>query len=212
MVNGQKYHILYKTTCTVNGNFYIGVHSTTNLGDGYLGSGKRLSNSIQKHGKENHIREILEFFETREDLMEREREIVNIDLLKEEKCMNLKRGGEGGLHLVDKEVQKRIHEGSSKWIKKQWGDPDFRKKVSESASISGKNRAEAGKIIIPSFKGKKHSDEFRKKIGEINSKKQLGEKNSQFGTCWLNNGEKNIKIKKENIKFYLELGYLKGRI
>ena len=62
MVKGQKYHILYKTTCTVTGNFYIGVHSTTNLEDGYLGSGKRLRYSIEKHGKENHLREILEFF------------------------------------------------------------------------------------------------------------------------------------------------------
>jgi len=66
MVKGQKYHILYRTTCTVTENFYIGVHSTTNLEDGYMGSGIRLLNSVLKHGKENHTREILEFFDTRE--------------------------------------------------------------------------------------------------------------------------------------------------
>lgn len=29
------------------------MHSTDNLDDGYVGSGKRLWNSIKKHGKEN---------------------------------------------------------------------------------------------------------------------------------------------------------------
>ena len=34
------YHILYRTTMQNSNKFYVGRHSTTNLKDGYLGSGK----------------------------------------------------------------------------------------------------------------------------------------------------------------------------
>jgi hypothetical protein len=57
----KRYHYIYKTTCQVTDKFYVGMHSTNNLEDGYLGSGKILGYSIAKHGRENHKREILEF-------------------------------------------------------------------------------------------------------------------------------------------------------
>ena len=89
----KKYHYIYKTTCNVNGKYYIGMHSTDNLEDGYLGSGKRLWYSINYHGKENHTKKILEFLKNRKELKKREKEIVNEQLLSEELCMNLKLGG-----------------------------------------------------------------------------------------------------------------------
>ena len=49
----RKYHYIYKTTCIINDKFYIGMHSTDNMEDGYIGSGKRLWHSINYHGKEN---------------------------------------------------------------------------------------------------------------------------------------------------------------
>jgi hypothetical protein len=85
----KKYHFIYKTTDTRNGNFYIGMHSTENLKDGYVGSGTRLKHLIYKHGKEIFNMEILEFLPNRKSLKEREIEIVNSDLLLEKKCMNL---------------------------------------------------------------------------------------------------------------------------
>ena len=72
------------------------MHSTDNLEYGYLGSGKRLWHSINYHGKDNHIKEILEFCEDREHLKKREEEIVNKQLINEDLCMNLKTGGQGG--------------------------------------------------------------------------------------------------------------------
>ena len=72
---------MYKTTCKITNRFYVGIHSTTNVDDGYLGSGKRLRYSIRKYGKENHIKEILNFFESRESLLEEEKKIVNTDLI-----------------------------------------------------------------------------------------------------------------------------------
>ena len=38
----KTYHYIYRTTCLVTGKFYVGMHSTDNLDDGYLGPGKIL--------------------------------------------------------------------------------------------------------------------------------------------------------------------------
>ena len=95
----KKYNYIYKTTCIVTEMFYIGMHSTDNLKDGYVGSGKRLWHSINKHGKENHVCQILEFLPDRKSLAKREMEIVNQEMLNEELCMNIVTGGEGGYNL-----------------------------------------------------------------------------------------------------------------
>jgi hypothetical protein len=40
---------------------------------------------------------------------------------------------------------------------------------------------------------------------------QSGEKNSQFGTCWVTKDSKPMKIKKEQLDEYLANGYSRGR-
>lgn len=97
----KKYHVIYKTTCKVNEKYYVGMHSTDDLNDGYLGSGKRLWNAIRKHGKENFEVEILEFFDNRKDLIDREIEMVNEDMLQDPMCMNLMQGGKGGYVSIE---------------------------------------------------------------------------------------------------------------
>lgn len=90
------YHFIYKTTCSVTGRFYMGMHSTFDLDDGYLGSGKILGQSINLHGIECHTREIIQFCESREELVVLEIFWINQDLLNNPKCMNLALGGHGG--------------------------------------------------------------------------------------------------------------------
>ena len=92
----KKYHFIYKTTNLLSGRYYIGMHSTDDLNDGYLGSGTLLRRSINKHGKENHSIEILEFLNSREELAAREKEIVSLQEIAKKECMNLKVGGSGG--------------------------------------------------------------------------------------------------------------------
>jgi hypothetical protein len=41
-------HYLYKITCIINEKYYLGIHSTNNINDGYMGSGKRIKYSIKK--------------------------------------------------------------------------------------------------------------------------------------------------------------------
>lgn len=71
------------------------MHSTNDLDDGYLGSGKRLRQSIRKYGKEHHSVKILEFLPNRKALGIRERMIVNEVLLLDKKCLNIALGGSG---------------------------------------------------------------------------------------------------------------------
>mgnify|MGYP000965306345 CR=1 FL=1 len=75
----HKFNYIYKITNTKNRNYYIGMHSTHNLDDGYMGGGKRITNSVRKHGKDAHTKEILEYFDDRESLRQKEIEIVNED-------------------------------------------------------------------------------------------------------------------------------------
>ena len=93
----KKYHIIYKTTNLINGRFYIGMHSTNNLDDNYLGSGWILKEAIKKYGRENFQKEILFIFNTRLEAREKEAEIVNTDFIKDNSNYNLVIGGMGVL-------------------------------------------------------------------------------------------------------------------
>lgn len=91
----RKFHFIYKTTCTVTGKWYIGMHSTDNLDDGYLGSGQVLWRSIKRHGKQNHTVEILEFCNDRKTLALREQEVLTEEVRQNPQCMNIAPGGIG---------------------------------------------------------------------------------------------------------------------
>lgn len=69
----MKYGFIYETTNLINGKKYIGSHvRTQNINDPddswYLGSGVYLSHAIDKYGKENFSRVILEEADNEEDL------------------------------------------------------------------------------------------------------------------------------------------------
>jgi len=90
----KKYHYLYKTTNLLNGKYYYGIHSTNNIEDNYLGSGKHIKYSIRKYGQENFKKEILEYFNTREELALAENLLITKDMLVNKQCMNIMYGGE----------------------------------------------------------------------------------------------------------------------
>ena len=91
----KKYHYFYKITNLLNNHFYYGVHSTNNLDDGYMGSGHRLHRVYNKYGQNNFIKEILKYFNNREDALNYEEEIVNEELIHNNNCYNEVLGGGG---------------------------------------------------------------------------------------------------------------------
>lgn len=89
----KKYNYVYKTTNKLNGMEYIGVHSTDNIDDNYLGSGTYLNYAIKKYGRENFIKEIIESFTTRKESLLKEKELVSIKYVQNISVYNLVLGG-----------------------------------------------------------------------------------------------------------------------
>jgi hypothetical protein len=195
----KKYHFIYKTTNLLNSKYYIGMHSTSNLKDGYLGSGKKLRYSIHKYGIANFKLKILEFLESRDELVKRERELVNEDILKDPMCMNLKIGGDGGpgsRFLTKEQLQK----GGTNALKKIWKNDKYRenkiKKLSEQLTEFWAN----GKFFYrDNWTGRKHRSETIEKMKQKKRGTGMGSSNSQFGTCWITNEIENKKINKGDI-------------
>lgn len=185
-------HTVYKITNILNGMIYVGKHSTDNPDDGYMGSGKYLSRAIAKHGLENFRKEVLYIFGTEDEALQKEAEIVNEDFVKRLDTYNVNTGGNGSFfHLTNNKEFLRLRN------LKQWSDPEFRDK-----SLKRLN-----------WTGRKHTDDSKRKIGKANSIYQSGERNSQFGTCWIHNSviEKCIKIKLDELDEFLRIGWIRGR-
>lgn len=199
----KKYHYIYKTTNVINGKYYIGMHSTDNLNDGYIGSGKRLWYSINHYGKENHICEILEYCKDREALSKREEEIVNQQLLGEDLCMNLALGGGTGFDFInDNNLNNKCGQfliGGKASAEKLKTDDEYRKTHSERSSILMTKMHSEGKIRYNTFTDKKHSDESKKKMSESKKGQGKGEHNSQYGSCWITNEINNKKMFKSDV-------------
>jgi hypothetical protein len=105
-----KYHIVYRTTCVRNNKYYIGVHSTNNLDDGYIGSGIALKDAIKKYGKDSFNREILSFHNSRDLAEAEEKRLVTIEIANSKQTYNLVEGGQArggydvwnGSHEIEK--------------------------------------------------------------------------------------------------------------
>lgn len=150
------HYYLYKITNKINQKFYIGVHSTSKLEDGYMGSGKNLKRAIKKYGKENFEKEILETFDNTKDMYDAERHLVNEEFIKRPDTYNLKLGGEGQWnHINDYPMTARQRELISLGVRK--------------AYASGKLKGwPSNGLVKNGFAGKTHSSETKHKIAKAN--------------------------------------------
>lgn len=296
MKHKYKYNYFYKITNNINGKFYYGIHSTDNLNDGYMGSGTRLNKAYKKYGKENFSKEILKFFDTREELSDYEEIIVNESLIHDDDCYNISLGGEtmlvrGSFTAFNKEnktweriTNEEFLKNPDNYITSVFTDKVIAKKQNDSKYILidkdefHKNRDEyvykddwkkdkmivldksdnqkiiinkndfdiekyipwpdlfqkeqvvvrdkdgnilkvhvddprylSGELVF-AYTGYKWSDEQKLKLKEKFKKTnhQKGERNSQFGKKWIYKGNDCIKVKKEDLQFYLENGWKLG--
>lgn len=212
MSKQKKYHFIYKTTCLVTNKFYVGMHSTDNLNDGYLGSGKILGYSRKKYGDENHRLEIIEFCDSRNELKKREAEVVNEDLLANPLNMNLKFGGDGGWeHLNYRNISPEFIEWR-KWRRSLVTKEDCSKGGKISGAMNMTQAHADGKIKYDTFTGKKHSEKTKSKMSESHRGKHDGNKNSQFGVkrIGIHLDGKIKKVLPEQLQVFLDAGWKKG--
>ena len=195
----KKYNYFYKITNIVNNKFYYGIHSTNNLNDNYMGSGKALREAILKYGIDNFKKEIIKYFDTFQEACDYEREIVNEELLKNPNCYNLV---EGGYYLNDEIIAKKKLAFNT--IKHQ----------------SGKNNSNYNKKWIKKDSqciavSKDKLDEYLQNgwiLGRIVDSSKTKELN-KISSAWICNESGETKhINRELLEKYLEDGWRRGRV
>ena len=215
------HYYLYEIRNNLNGKIYVGVHKTANLDDGYMGSGKVIKSAIERHGIDNFTKVILETFDTSEAMYAREAEIVTDEFLARDDVYNLRRGGFGGFEYINANGLRgvpasEIRSDAMKSVVCREGVESFNSRMSEARRNAGSSRcgiAESlymrslGTIAAQSAAAREKRQSTFVDIGHAQ-----GEKNSQFGTCWISHdlvGSK--KIKKDLLPEFIDQGWIKGR-
>ena len=111
-----KKYIVYKTTNLINSHFYIGIHGTENpdIFDGYLANGIKVNSpssyknpttpmqyAVNKYGIENFKREVLFIYDTVQEALNKEGEIVDKEFIKRKDTYNVALGGNMATHFIE---------------------------------------------------------------------------------------------------------------
>jgi hypothetical protein len=183
----------------VNNKIYIGVHKTENIDDGYMGSGTLLMRAIDKYGIDNFIKEILFKASSAEEMFEREKELVEINI----HTYNIKCGGHGGFDYVNKLVtpEERRNRGRLGGLK------GGKHPNSHIMTNDRKNKMSIANKGEQAFLGKKHTKETKIKMSLARKGKHLGVN----GRCWITKDNINRQIKITELSNWILEGWSKGR-
>lgn len=215
------HYYIYEIKNKINGKVYVGVHKTTSLDDGYMGSGKLITRAIKKYGIENFTKTILEEFNTQEEMFAREKELVDGNFLSREDVYNLRLGGFGGFDYINTNIltiEDRVKNGQLGGVYGKHFSSSYnpsKHMIYITNGIIDKKIMPEDKIPEGFYRGRTngipkittHSEESLQKMREA-GKLRIGSKNSQFGSIWITNGIENKKVKKDSI---VPEGWYKGR-
>lgn len=219
------FYYLYKITNWYNGKIYIGVHKTKNLDDGYMGSGHALYYAKKKYGPEYFTKDILQFFDSEQEMYDAEEAIVDEEFLKSKWTYNRALGGSGGWRISSQDAKSRAVK-LNEFMSMKMKDPEYRIQYCNKISSTIKRLIEEGKFIVPKSKehhskeskdkisksllGIKHSEETRCNM----SKSKMGDKNYNYETYCIHNDalRRNKNIPKGELAIWLDAGWLKGRV
>jgi len=218
-------YTVYKTTNNINDRFYIGCHQTETVDDDYMGSGKILLQAIEKYGKENFTKVVLHVFDSQAEMFDTERQIVTEEFISRLDTYNLKLGGFGGSpkgrkqSLEERQRRSRALKGIGlgREVSKE-----TRKKISKALTgyrhtdKTRQNVSRAMKGKRSHCKGRTYEEIYNGRAIEIRHKRSeemQGNKNPNFGTCWIYHEDQKISktIPKNEIQEFLDNGWIKGR-
>lgn len=121
-------HLVYLTTNNINNKIYIGIHSTDNINDGYIGSGIAFTDAVKKYGRTNFTRKILHYCDTREEASDYEEFYVTKEFIEERTNYNLTVGG-NNRSLFSESSKRQMSQSTIESLK----NPEYRKKLSIAA-------------------------------------------------------------------------------
>lgn len=200
----KTYYYTYKVQCTAVGwedYYYLGKHVTTNLDDGYKGSGTKLKEYYTLY-PDDYIFTILAFYSNKTELNTAEHNLIG-DLWKTDLyCLNCNAGGAGswsgataaatiyhkGRPLTE-EHKSKISEALKGKHKGRPQPEETKRKRSESMKGKLKGRQysdETKRKMADAKKGRKLSEEHKRKISEATA----GKNNPMYGKPGTMKGKK----------------------
>lgn len=161
------YYYTYKVKCTAIGwedYYYLGKHVTSNLDDGYKGSGTKLQEYYKQYPND-YTFTILEFYSNKTELNIAEQKLIG-DLWKtDEYCLNCTAGGSGSWAAASEYLKGRPQSEETK----------YKRAESMKGKNKGKHHSEESKCkISEAHKGKKLSEEVKRKMSDVKKGKSYG--------------------------------------
>lgn len=151
------FYTIYKITNIKTGKIYIGQHVTDNLNDGYMGSGTRIINSINKYGKESFDKEILFVYDTFEEMDIKEAELVTDEFIRRPDTYNIITGGTGWCSKGTVVVEDIFNPGVFFRIPKEQFDINLhRYPTSDSVQVYLKTTGEKIRVSMTEYRLNKH--------------------------------------------------------
>lgn len=184
------YGYIYKTTNKLNGKIYVGQHKGT-FTLKYLGSGKLLKRAINKYGTKNFYVEFIDYCETFEEANNKEKYWINKLNSLFPNGYNIANGGWGGdiFNTLSEKQKKDVLLRISKSLKGR--------KFSPETLLSRKIKCE--KYVL--------NGTYKKTLEQ---KRRISQ--AIKGRLFVNNGNEQHQINRDNLKEYLDKGYVLGML
>lgn len=210
------YYTIYSVTSILDGKVYIGKHKTSNLNDGYMGSGTLIRRAISKHGIENFKKEILFVFDNKNEMDLKEKELVNEVFVLSSSTYNLALGGKGGWDIVKAKTAflgKKHSKESRKRISEFQKNNNPMKSEKARLKNSEKQKGIPKPYVSEFFRDKPKTEEHKRKISESlrnrdESKIPRGYKRKSK-QIWINNGVHSTRINSDSP---IPSGFTRGRL